>query len=593
MEVEATSTPRENQLSDINFLRIFYECFDQEFVHYLSTTDLASLLRALPEAGRAMDRYNMNRLLAWLAEKVWGSGRDPPRIELGNRMTAERFLVLHHWVQHTSIKGLGSTCALDAYHEFPVRESSNEVDTEEMGAVLACCFLKPTTPWPLQNGLMLATSRGKLLVYLLASDCYELAHHFDAERGPPFGKLVSSPEGRSVLMLDLEGTLHLMTLGVGSVRVRATGVRAWMREMRPDMFLSEVEFLTETGAGGSERSKRRDLLLHAIDSVNCRVRTHLLAADLPGGDTVTLRLGGGDGGRREYVIRKRSCDKIGHYCCGIGLLEEPRTRHRRRAFEAFFADSLVADFVLSADKSRLYVAVMTSARAAKVMDELVLLEEESAAGVAKCNSDFAKDFLTNLAVYYLDLDVRGGLSAWAAFFPIFCKETCYVGSLPATMHTPWTHYLRLCIPASGECFLRCKGKQLAVRLAGTMLRFIWLELEEETSDFNYMLGAEKDVLDLSEEFNYLAAFSSAQNLQARSLFVGCFCKKFAAFTVEEKTRPTLSVEMKKIRCVSQVLSSVRALASSCHLNHVLSELSLCRRSAVCSPSWLPTGREST
>jgi hypothetical protein len=489
----------------------------------LGWDDLANVFIAFPEWG-GLERDFCTRLLKKLSTKHWLGRRSDILLE-ASMMEPKRFGSLCHWMTHSDVKD-GGLCMLDAYSLFPVLGIDDKPKPDKDTRVVACCFLKPTSPWPFQNALVASTNKGELAVHVLLDSAYVAVVRF--QNSGKIVSLVASPLGGCLLLLDEGGHVHLMLLERGLAKLTSiTGVTARKREMRPDMFLSEEEFLTEVQHG-----KDRNLVVHRADGLTGRISTEVYATGVRGGSTVTIRKGGWK--TREYLFAKISCHRNTHYCCGVEVSEEPKRPERRKVFSAFFREAIVADFVLSSDKTVLYVAVLSGLTTYLALRDSVQLVQKPSN--PRCLSNFGEK-LTALVIYSLKLPGTRGLSGSAAFHPIFCKKTCYTNSLPQVLSTAWSFYLNFAIPAAKRCFLKCSSDLLAVKMGSNETRFIWLGVDGQSSDFVYMAGTDRDVFDLSEEFHYLASFSSNEQ---HNLCAGKFCQGYSYYTVEEATRPVIS-----------------------------------------------------
>jgi len=493
-------------------------CFSSHFCRYLSYRDLASLLHIVPRCCYLLSEHLMNELLKECCKQKWGERKPVAKIRKGARMGVSEFLHLLHWIEHSS-KGSFPGTLLSGFDLFPMLGVPKEGKT----IVKACCFLKPSTPWPFQNGLVVATKGSETLrVYLLGPHAYEKVRELSfKEHAGGLTSLVCSPKGTVVLALDGRGFLWMVLLQERLITFAETGIKTTASRMRPDMFLSEKEFYTPSiYCREDPQVTVRDLLLHEINFATAETRTQRWASEMPMAERMSILRACGN----EFLVQLPNCGEASHFGCLLSVAEKKTVETRF----GLLRNAAIGDWCLSPDKTELLVVALTAQPLINFLGSHIPMRQR----LPRCESRF-DEYLGNMAVYSLEL--KGGV-AGKSLRPLFIRTNLGLDNLPDGLAHPYAHYLRVTGPSSRACLLKCGDRVLAAKMAHSNTRLFWLKLANGAGEFACRTGADKEVFDMTVDSSYLASFSRSDR-KFNPPYVGKFCPRLDTFTIEGATRP--------------------------------------------------------
>lgn len=518
----------DNQLSTL-FVCAFLQSYNDYFVRMLSVIDTATIFSVFPACSLAMTRFNMQKILNIFANRKWPRCRSLA-IREGAEMSVGEFLNLWHWLVHTSNSRLPPHL-VDGYDCFPMLARGPRDKSEK---ALAACFLKPSSPFPFQTALALATSKGAIRLFVLGKFTFYPVSEINLGTRR-IRAMASSPKGSCLAALDHKDVLWLCLLSRSKIDWIETHIRTKPKRIREDMFQSENHFMTADPANFEGwNCTVRDVWSHSIDRAGKKIVSSLFASKISVSATMAvLKME-----KKQVTVQLRHCNNKTHSRCGLSMSESSSSggegrREERRGFSVCVYEAAVGDWVFSPDRKRLYLAVQTALESdvfMKMSFPLIPVCTEPL-----CFSCFDRH-LNKLGILYLDLErpLEGN-----KLRPLFHRENRGEREIPVSLSNPWANYLQMALPAAESCLLRCGDRALVAKMGSSAARIFWLKMKNGGVELTYMVGGDKEMFDLSIDSNYLIAFSTQTRLE--QLKVGKFCPTTERFTIEEATRSRASL----------------------------------------------------
>jgi hypothetical protein len=557
------------------FLRVLLDVFEAQFSYLLGPRELTSLLAIFPSLQDKLNKHNLQRVLGGACSGAKGLGFvfDEERdVELTASETARVAALYAHarqgrWDNLPQIDGRRFFCD-DAYWRFPLDKQPAAAGSCKVSSF---CFLKPSSPNPWQNSLVIATDDSTVTVYVLDRYWYKKAVSIRLQNS--LTSLVSSPRGSCMLGQNSALKMVLLVVRENNISVIPTEVEIHHKKIRTDAFISETLILAAEPYTSQGTTLLGDLYTLTLDRERLTVEKKLFLPNSGVLGVIAIREAIPGGLRRgfEYLLARGECSIFDHHCCTLKLVQNPRDEFDQRGYYAFaFTEALVVDWIFTPDKLHAYVVILTSQDRETCMKQKVELVRESDLG--RCLNQHSEP-ITKMVVYlldfkYLDYILDCGVVPFR-MTPVFYRVLPHLVALKAGISSVSRYNNKYAVMAAEECRLTGGDRFLAARFpystlqlfellwrAGKLANIRWdstLTDDEKTAavaaaaatqvhmsynGYASIKPKEPYLFDATNDFCFLSIFQPGQ--EVKNLKVGRLCDCVNLWTIEEASRPRLN-----------------------------------------------------
>ena len=520
IDKRASSTKDEDRLANFvqcihNVIRIFVLLLDYKAIASLYV--VFPLLRdTLKESGFALRRHLL---------RLPGPGL---RVESFGSPLISEFVALCHFYEHAENSHwkneTGLLCRkIDGYHRFLV-----SCPTNRSTKISCVCFLRPSSPSPFQNALLVCDTVGSVTLYVLERERYRTI--LDSRLTKSMVNLACSPRGSAVVLRDVDGYIHLLMLDKNRARLLCTEVKVSKKAVRREMFVSESEILVE------ETNRNRHSWVYSVDKEKdyCMTKRRF-------DNVVPCMIGEAHcdrpayvqprGERPEMVIYSAPCSKSPHSHHDLVFCQRPRdgkgVTKRRRLLH--FAECVLVGFRVDRMYKTVWVAVLTMRNRSDFLGNCVLEAKAS----RPCFSKFDRRVI-HIGIYSVCLEKlceEDTLEARPRFFAAHDSA-----SDPAsTFAHAWRWYRTYAQDHAIRIVMQLSDRFLLLKMTDSDMYLFPVATVQHSVYFAMPVGANNDILDTTAESNYLAILSSA-NYSNGCITVLRFCPLYPGLTIEEATR---------------------------------------------------------
>ena len=492
------------------------------FVLLLDYKGIASLYILFPQLRKVLcNHFNMQQHL----RRLPGPGL---RVEIFTEPFISEFVALSHFYEHAEQsfwknenRVLGRE--LDGFSPFLV-----DCPPNRSGRLSAMCFLRPSSPSPFQNGLLVCDSSKCLSLYAMEKDRFRIV--LDTETEYKIAKVACSPRGKCVALLDSFNVLSLLLLKSGEATLVYTNVAVRPSAIRREMFMSETELLLEDEnwvcwmysfhPGASYSMTKRRLDERCPSRMDCLPRGGRVAY-VPAMENVP-----------EVVIYKTRCSRFEHSMHELVFCLKPREKASqggKRRKKLHFDECIIVDYHLDSVYRKLWIVVLTMANKADFLGTVVLGVDRYG---NRCKSKFAR-MVCRIGVYevcMVELEA-GNLFARPRFFA--SHNTCIPAAMTYT--TSWRWYKSFAEEQSKRIVVALSDRFILVKMFDAVLYLFPVAAVPESVFFRVMVSPASNLLASTAESNYLAVWSDV-NPTFGHLTVMRFCPLYPTLTIEEATR---------------------------------------------------------
>jgi hypothetical protein len=433
----------------------------------------------------------------------------------------------------------------DAYCSFPL----NVLPAASGHVLTAFCFLRPSSPNPFSNGLIMATNDKVITVYTLDKHCYKRV--ISMQTDVVLTQLVSSPRGSCVLGQTQLLEMVLLVVSECNIVLIKTDVSIHPKKIRQDAFLSETLVLAAEPVGYDTMTPDKNGIvrlgdLYALEldrqTMSVAKRSFLENSGMLG--IVAVRPASLPN-QREYTLQFSQCDKFAHHSCQLEVVAQPRMQPPQLVrYVCHFPNSIVSNWTFSGDRVSAYIFVLASRTEKIVGENKCWLKLEPA---PTCRSSFRRRCVTNLVVYQLN---------FVAFDSAFLRHGVTQFPLKTLFFRPLWHLTHLARTnfvegptkfnddhanhAANGCQLTGDDRYLAARFPLEPVLFfplLW-QNDKASLSFNGQAPKRQDKpyqFDATQDFCYIAIFKTSQVVD--HLVIGKLCPCASQSTIEEATRP--------------------------------------------------------
>jgi hypothetical protein len=523
------------------------------FARMLGPREITSIAAIHPNLLGYMSPPVLSKLMNGFSSGCFGLGLQfldygiPPTVSEAARVSAwylharETPLWANLSLPTAGIEGRRFFCD-DAYFRFPLDVQPGSPQQR----VNSFCFLRPSSPRPFANALVIATDDSILTVYALTRHWYKRV--LSLRLPSPLITLVSSPKGSCMLGQSSSLTLVLLVVKKYEIVAITSNLQVHTKKIRSDAFLNETTVVVSEPLRSdthNEMFQLGNLYTLAIDRQNLTVAKNLFWAN--SGHLGVLTVSNAYKAdpalpsscqTLEYIMTKGECDVFEHHCCAIKLIKNPRGPSGQRFFFACsFRESMVCNWIYTPDRLHAHLFVLTArSQEISMQQEIKMFPED---GIPRCRSRFRRP-LTNLVIYRLDF-------ANLDFSQPFLLKPVFYRSLPHLVHLardsqPSAFNAKHASEASDELLLTGGDRLIAARFPYSAIHFVttlWSSVNVHLSYNGYATLKPRDpvLFDATVDFMYLSIFKPGQ--QVKNLKVGKMCDCSNRWSIEEASMPCL------------------------------------------------------